>query len=221
MFSTTIIGYTNAGKSTLLNALTKAEVLVEDKLFATLDPTTRKLLLPNRTEILLTDTVGFIKKLPHQLVDSFKSTLESARQADLLLHVVDASNPHFISFIDTVEKLLSELKIENKPTLLILNKMDKVQDKIALEASLKKVKHKVYISALNNLDMDSLLAEIERVLQGFRKKVTFKVPYQQMDVLNLIYQNSNVLETIYDEKLTKIKVEINTILAAKIKGMLR
>src|SRR5437867_10587823 len=121
-----IVGYTNAGKSTLLNALTGAEVLVEDKLFATLDPTTRRLRLPTNQNVLLTDTVGFIRKLPHRLVEAFKATLEDVVQTDLLLHVVDVSHPQAEEQIQAVDAVLREIGAEGKPTLMVFNKIDQL-----------------------------------------------------------------------------------------------
>lgn len=119
-----IVGYTNAGKSTLLNALTNAEVYVEDKLFATLDPTARRLVLPSGREVILIDTVGFIRKLPHDLVEAFKSTLEEAKYADLLLHVIDVTSPDMEEKIKVVEKVLSDLDVINTPRINVFNKID-------------------------------------------------------------------------------------------------
>ncbi len=128
IFSVCLIGYTNAGKSTLLNQLTKANVLTEDKLFATLDPTTRRLQLPNNDTVLLTDTVGFIKKLPHQLINAFHATLEAVIYSDLLLQVVDVSHEKYMSFIETAKEILKELDAENKPMVLVMNKIDRVKE---------------------------------------------------------------------------------------------
>src|SRR5208283_2539271 len=142
-----IVGYTNAGKSTLLNALTGADVLVKDILFATLDPTTRRLRLPTNQNVLLTDTVGFIRKLPHGLVEAFKATLEEVVQADLLLHVVDISHPQAEEQIAAVNAVLAEIGAGGKPTLMVFNKMDRPHDQGALNRLQERHPHAVAISA--------------------------------------------------------------------------
>lgn len=151
-----IVGYTNAGKSTLLNALTNAEVYVEDKLFATLDPTARRLVLPSGREVILIDTVGFIRKLPHDLVEAFKSTLEEAKYADLLLHVIDVTSPDMEEKIKVVEKVLSDLDVINTPRINVFNKID------LLDVVPKGNEKEIYISAKNKIGLDKLLQAIEK-----------------------------------------------------------
>jgi len=155
-----IVGYTNSGKSTLLNALTRAGVLVEDKLFATLDPTTRRLFLPSGRIILVTDTVGLIQKLPHQLVAAFRATLEEVSEADLLLHVVDISHPYFENQIAAVYTVLEELNSITKPILTILNKIDRAEKKIIAKA-IKKYQPACAVSALEKEGVDKLLTIID------------------------------------------------------------
>lgn len=158
-----IVGYTNAGKSTLLNTLTGADVLEEDKLFATLDPTTRNLKLPSKQEVLLTDTVGFIRKLPHHLIEAFKSTLEEAKYADIILHVVDASNPQMDEQMYIVYETLMNLEVKNKPVITAFNKQDKVDGEVILRDF--KADHVVNISAKTGEGLENLQNVIEEVLR--------------------------------------------------------
>jgi GTP-binding protein HflX len=159
-----IIGYTNTGKSTLLNALTRAGVLVEDKLFATLDPTTRRLYLPSGKVMLITDTVGFIQKLPHQLVAAFHSTLEEVSEADLLLHVVDVSHPDFESQITAVYRTLEELKCISRPIITLFNKIDRMEKRIEKKLLIK-YRPAAAISAQKNEGLDKLLSIIDDQLR--------------------------------------------------------
>src|SRR4029077_17296172 len=154
-----IVGYTNAGKSTLLNSLTGADVLAENKLFATLDPTTRRLRLPTNQNVLLSDTVGFIRKLPHDLVEAFKATLEEVVQADLLLHVVDTSHPHCDRQIESVNAVLYEIGANGKPTLMVFNKVDKAELQ-TVERLLALHHPSVAISAQNGQGLPDLLNAI-------------------------------------------------------------
>lgn len=159
-----IIGYTNAGKSTLLNTLTKSHVLVEDKLFATLDPTTRRLYLPNGKTILLTDTVGFIRKLPHQLIEAFHATLEEVAEADILLHVVDISSQYYEDHISAVYRVLEELGSIAKPIVTVFNKKDKIKNRRLLSAALKKYQPGVVVSALEKESCDKLVSLLQQQL---------------------------------------------------------
>jgi len=226
ILSATLMGYTNAGKSTLMNLLTQSHVLVEDKLFATLDPTTRKLVLPNHETLLMTDTVGFIQKLPHMLVQAFHATLEMAMYSDLLLHVVDVSHARFLSFIDTGIQILKELGCEQKLQILVLNKVDLVKDQNEILQKIESyygadMPSVVFVSALQNLHIDGLMAHIENILNRFRKIMTFFLSYEQMHILNLLYQYGQVLSVTYPEhEPIVIKVEINSIVGEKIMGLL-
>ena len=180
-----IVGYTNAGKSTLLKALTGADILAEDKLFATLDPTTRGRRLPSGQEILLTDTVGFIRKLPHHLIEAFKSTLEEARYADLLLHVADVSNPHMDEQMYTVYETLKSLGVTDKPVITIFNKQDKVEGD---QESIRdfRADYTVRMSAKTGEGIPELLKTIEAVQRERKILIEFLYPYQDAGKLQLI-----------------------------------
>jgi GTP-binding protein HflX len=160
-----LVGYTNAGKSTLLNALCKADAYADDRLFATLDPTTRRLTLPDNKTVLVTDTVGFIRKLPHELVTAFRATLEELAEADVLLHVVDASQPALDDHLAAVESLLEELGVGDRPTILVLNKMDRVETERSLDTLIASRPRVVGVSAATGKGMESLLAAIESALR--------------------------------------------------------
>ena len=177
-----IVGYTNAGKSTLLNRLTGASVLAEDKLFATLDPTTRRLKLPTNQNVLLTDTVGFIKKLPHGLVEAFKATLEEVVQADLLVHVVDISHPQAAEQIDAVNDVLLEIGAAKKPVLMVFNKIDRLEGGIP-PVMHDKYPHAVGISAKTGAGIEPLLAEIGTQLRPIREFLDLRVPLGEAAVI--------------------------------------
>ncbi|HEY9854563.1 MAG TPA: GTPase HflX, partial [Stenomitos sp.] len=155
-----LVGYTNAGKSTLLNALTKASVLAEDKLFATLDPTTRRLVLPDREVVLLTDTVGFIQHLPHTLVAAFRATLEEVVEADALIHVVDGSHPNVEHQVKTVLEVLDELGVHGKPMITAINKRDRIEGPTLIRSLPPEATRPVLVSALHRTGLDGLLDEI-------------------------------------------------------------
>jgi GTP-binding protein HflX len=202
-----IVGYTNAGKSTLLNALTGSEVLAEDKLFATLDPTTRRLKLPTNQNVLLTDTVGFIKKLPHGLVEAFKATLEEVVQADLLLHVVDISHPQAEEQIAAVNSVLKEIGAEGKPVLMVFNKTDKLKGG-ALNGLREKFPHAVEISAVSGEGVSNLLAELGTQLRPTREFLELKIPHEQSAVIARLHKVGQVIERRYNGKAAKFKVRI-------------
>lgn len=193
-----IVGYTNAGKSTLLNTLTGADVLEEDKLFATLDPTTRNLRLPSKQEILLTDTVGFIRKLPHHLIEAFRSTLEEAKYADIILHVVDASNPQVDEQMHIVYETLMNLEVKNKPVITAFNKQDKVEGEVILRDF--KADHIVNISAKTGDGLDSLQNIIEEVLREQKILIEQLYPYTDAGKIQLIRKYGELLEEEYREE---------------------
>lgn len=193
-----IVGYTNAGKSTLLNTLTGADVLEEDKLFATLDPTTRNLRLPSKQEILLTDTVGFIRKLPHHLIEAFKSTLEEAKYADIILHVVDASNPQMDDQMYIVYETLMNLEVKNKPVITAFNKQDKVDGEAILRDF--KADHVVNISAKTGEGLENLQNVIEEVLREQKILIEQLYPYADAGKIQLIRKYGELLEEEYREE---------------------
>src|ERR1043166_4730556 len=178
-----IVGYTNVGKSSLLRRLTGADVLVEDKLFATLDTTTRKIALPNKQPLLLTDTVGFVRKLPHQLVEAFNATLEEAAVADFLIHVLDASQPEIIDFYNTTMKVLAELGADDKRMLVAFNKIDKVGDPSALVALDRHFPEAVSVSALTGDGMDELVERISEFVARGTMTVELRLPAARADLL--------------------------------------
>ena len=186
-----IVGYTNAGKSTLLNYLTDAGILAEDKLFATLDPTTRKLELPCGETVLLTDTVGFIKKLPHHLVSAFHSTLEEATFADILLIIIDASDPEFEEQLAVTEGLLEELGAKGKPTLYVFNKCDKGFSRLS-EVGKNAEDNLVYISALTGQGVEQLVSKIEELVSDGKRRVTYFIPNSDGGALNNLYRLATV-----------------------------
>ena len=223
-----IVGYTNAGKSTLLNALTGADVLVKDILFATLDPTTRRLRLPTNQNVLLTDTVGFIRKLPHGLVEAFKATLEEVVQADLLLHVVDISHSQAEEQIAAVNAVLAEIGAGEKSTIMVLNKVDRLnlggtgvspvtnrQDARstasgigALNRLQEKYPHAVAISAMNGEGVASLLAEIGTQLRPKREFLELRVPHEQAAVIARLHQVGQVISRSYRGPAARFKARI-------------
>ncbi len=198
-----LVGYTNAGKSTLLNRLTGANVLSEDKLFATLDPTTRKTTLPSGEQILLTDTVGFIRKLPHHLVKAFKSTLDEVRYADILLIVSDISDPELAEHIAVTESVISDLGAGGKPTVYIYNKADKYT------AAAPVGEDSVAVSARNSSGIDELLSAIEAIIKRTKRCVEILLPYTEQSQLNGIYNEYQVESADYREDGILIKTVLD------------
>ena len=192
-----IVGYTNAGKSTLLNHLTDAEVLEEDKLFATLDTTTRKIELPGGSEVFLTDTVGFIRKLPHHLIDAFKSTLEEAKYADLILHVVDASNPQMDEQMYVVYETLQRLEAMDKPVVTAFNKMDRIGESLTVRDF--KADRIVQVSAKTGEGLEALLQAIEEILREQKIYIERVYSYQESGKIQLIRKYGELLEEEYKE----------------------
>jgi len=203
-----IVGYTNAGKSTLLNALTGADVLVKDILFATLDPTTRRLRLPTNQNILLTDTVGFIRKLPHGLVEAFKATLEEVVQADLLLHVADISHPQANEQIAAVNSVLNEIGAGDKPTLMIFNKVDQLNGGNTLMRLRELYPNSVAISATTGTGLAELLAEIGSQIRPERELLELKIPHEESAAIARLHKVGQVLERRYLSKTAKFKARI-------------
>jgi len=186
-----LVGYTNAGKSTLINKLTDAGVLAEDKLFATLDTTTRKVELPNGSEILLTDTVGFIQKLPHHLVQAFRATLEELKYADVLLHVVDASNPNRQEQMQVVYKTLDDLGCADTPVITIFNKMDQdVELPLPIDTQAREI---VQISAFTGEGLEEMLRSVEDLLKSFRKSMIAVVPYTEGGLIGWVHGRCEII----------------------------
>lgn len=184
-----LVGYTNAGKSTILNNLTNAGVLAEDKLFATLDTTTRKVMLPGGSQIFLTDTVGFIQKLPHHLIQAFRATLEELKYSDILIHVVDASNEKRSEHMEVVYKTLKDLECSETPVITVFNKMDKeIEFPLPIDNNAVKT---INVSAKENLD--NMLKAIEEVLKSFRKPITVLIPYKDGGLISQIYGKCEVI----------------------------
>ncbi|MCB1116267.1 MAG: GTPase HflX [Chlamydiia bacterium] len=211
-----IIGYTNVGKSTLLNALTQAEVLMEDKLFATLDTTTRKYALPNSQEILLIDTVGFIRKIPHTLVAAFKSTLEEAVYADILLHLVDINHPLAEEHAEATYAVLKELSPEDKPIITVLNKVDLLQNKSLIARFKLKYPRVVPISAKSGEGFDELLKMMMSIIKDFRTVVKVRIPQKDYSLVSLLMEEGRVIAQEYEENDVVLEVEIPSFLRHRV-----
>ena len=215
---TALVGYTNAGKSSLLNRLTGSDVLAADKLFATLDPTTRQFVLPNRQKMLLTDTVGFIRKLPHTVIESFKATLEEVALADLLIHVVDLSHPHFREQMAAVDATIRELDAQGKQTMIVFNKTDAVAEPAIAQAALDHHPGSVAISARTGEGIDTLIEELELRLGAWRMRVEFHVPVSESAALAELHRVGHVLSVRYDGEMAIVTAhvppELKTRLAA-------
>jgi GTP-binding protein HflX len=192
-----IVGYTNAGKSTLLNALTGSAVLAEDKLFATLDPTTRRLRLPTHQNVFLTDTVGFIRKLPHGLVEAFKATLEEVVQAELLLHVVDVSHPQADEQICAVNKVLEEIGAQGKPTIMVFNKIDQFTGNGGVGKLLQQFPVAVGVSAKTGEGIPALVEELSTQLRPIREFVELRVPHGDSAIIARLHEVAQVTERDY------------------------
>jgi GTP-binding protein HflX len=186
------VGYTNTGKSTLLNALTRAHVLTADKLFATLDPTTRRVVLPDRRTLLLVDTVGFIQKLPHELVAAFRATLEEVTEADLLIHVIDASHPQWTAQRAAVEQVLRDLGAAGAPRVTVLNKADKLTTEALRDVTAEEPEG-VPVSALRGVGLANLLRRIASALPGPMERVRLVIPYHRAGVLSRVYAAGRVV----------------------------
>lgn len=206
VFEVSLVGYTNAGKSTLLNTLTNSDIYAKDQLFATLDPTTRQLTLPNKQEIIITDTVGFIQRLPHQLIAAFRSTLEVVTEADLLVHVIDVSHELYKEQAAAVHEVLKEIGAETKPVITVYNKIDKLPPDSKLADRLALEEDTVCISAAKKLNLESLQQMIESHLKSKAVEVTLCIPYAETAKAAQLHENANVLEQEYTENGAVMKV---------------
>ncbi len=211
-----LVGYTNAGKSSLLNKVTGADVFVEDKLFATLDPVTRKIELPNQQEVLMTDTVGFIQKLPHHLVAAFRATLEEISESDVLLHVVDASHPKAEEHCEAVFEVLKDLNVNDKPIVTVLNKVD-VEESAPMVTRLEHVYPvSVAVSTVTGEGIDKLLSTVQEILS--QRRVTVEMLFAYGDpMISLIHSNGKVLNESYVESGVIIKAELDKAVAGKVR----
>ena len=208
----TLVGYTNAGKSTLLNRLTTAGVLVEDRLFSTLDPTTRRMDMPGGEVVLLSDTVGFVRKLPHQLVEAFRSTLDEVAEADLLLHVVDGSAPSPFGQIDAVRSVLGEIGAGGVPELVVFNKADANPD---IKTLVDREPGSVSTSALAGDGMDRLLTTLSDRLRALNRIVELRVPFSRGDVLAALHRSGEVLMEAHEDDATRIRARLDQVDAAR------
>ncbi|MDD2498883.1 MAG: GTPase HflX [Desulfitobacteriaceae bacterium] len=211
-----LVGYTNAGKSTLMNCLTGAAVLVEDKLFATLDPTTRMLKLPDSRPALLSDTVGFVRKLPHHLVAAFRATLEETVEAAVLLHVIDGSSPQAEEQAQAVHQVLKSLGAGEKPVLTVINKIDLIENDAVLSRLLRKFQPAVAVSAEKNIGMDNLLQKIQEILPGELELVHVFLPFDQASFLTEIHAYGRVVE----ENYTELGIDITAYLDRRLANVL-
>jgi GTP-binding protein HflX len=202
-----IVGYTNAGKSTLLNALTDADVLVEDRLFATLDPTVRRLELPNQRPFLLADTVGFVRRLPHHLVEAFRSTLAEVAEADLLLHVVDGSDPDPAGQIAAVREVLLEIGAAELPELIVFNKTDLIADQARVRLA-NLYPEALFISALEGEGLDTLVERIGELLERATVTLTLEIPYARGDVVAAAHRFGEVIEEKHDDNGMILEVRV-------------
>jgi GTP-binding protein HflX len=211
-----IVGYTNAGKSTLLNKLSDSDVMAKDMLFATLDTTTRKIELPDGQPLLITDTVGFVRNLPHRLVEAFKATLEEAVLADFLIHVLDATSPEIERFHETTLKVLGELGAVDKRTITVLNKIDLVTDPHRLAELRHLYPDALHISAFNGLGLEALLLKCSEVMADRVRRRKYRIPQSRADLLGVLHRDAKVLSTDYEEN----DILVTAVVPASIAGRL-
>ena len=210
-----IVGYTNAGKSTLLNRLSGADIFVEDQLFATLDPTTRQVELPNHEPALMTDTVGFIQKLPHHLVDSFKATLEEVVEADLIVHVVDAAHPQVDTQVDAVHTVLDEIGALEKPMLYVFNKIDNDKGRNTAKRLARLHPRSVAVSALTGEGIDLLSDELADCLKGHKVELRLSIPLSEGKLLATLQKSASILEQEYEGSNADLLVRVSPQIAAQ------
>ena len=211
-----IVGYTNAGKSTLLNRLSGSEVLSKDMLFATLDTTTRRIDLPDGQPLLLTDTVGFVRNLPHRLVEAFKATLEESVLADFLIHVLDASSPEVESFHDTTLSVLAELGAGEKTMITVLNKIDQVTDPEQMAFLRRTFPDAIHASALQNIGIDELLDACSSALASRVQRLRYRIPQSRADLVGLLHRDAKILSTDYEDN----DILVHAVVPAAVSGRL-
>ncbi len=212
-----LVGYTNAGKSTLLNALTRAGQTVADSLFTTLDPFSKSMVLPDGERVVISDTVGFLHGLPHHLIEAFKATLEEVVESDLLIHVLDVNHPRVYEHYQSVQGVLEQLQALHKPMIVALNKIDRLDDKAWLEKLKNDFANSIPISALHTQNLDVLRQEIQKHFVARMISIEMKIPHSRMDLVNLFYREGKVKEITYQQKAIKIKVNIPKTVFYKLK----
>lgn len=220
LFNVALLGYTNVGKSTLMNALTTSEVFVEDRLFATLDSTVRLLDHTGDQKILLVDTVGFVRKLPHHLVASFKSTLEETSEADLLIHVVDCSHPHFRDQMHVINGVMKELHIDDRPVITVFNKIDRLEDKSRLGEIQEEFEGSFLISAQRGLFIEDLRREIIKFATEHSITINIIVELSEQKLLASIYEWARVLNREYEDGYVRLQIQFPSMMKRKFKQLL-
>src|SRR6195256_4982379 len=215
-----VVGYTNAGKSTLLNLMTGADVLAVDKLFATLDPTTRSFTLPNKQRVLLTDTVGFLRNLPHTLIESFKATLEEVSEADLLIHVVDLNHPRVDEQMAAVDSIIKELDAFGKQTLIVFNKIDLLENPDLASIYCRRFPGSVAISARTGQSIDQFVDALESALSAWRLRSHFRVPLSESNLIAELHRVGHVLELRYDNDYAVITAHVPPHLEQRLTGFI-
>ena len=215
-----IVGYTNAGKSTLLNRLSGSEVLSKDMLFATLDTTTRRIDLPDGQPLLLTDTVGFVRNLPHRLVEAFKATLEESVLADFLIHVLDASSPEVESFHDTTLSVLGELGAGDKTMITVLNKIDQVSDPDQLAFLRRTFPDAIHASALRDLGIEELLDACSNALASRVQRLRYRIPQARADLVGMLHRDAKVLSTDYEANDILVHAVVPAAISGKLENFL-
>jgi GTP-binding protein HflX len=215
-----VVGYTNAGKSTLLNLMTGADVLAVDKLFATLDPTTRSFTLPNKQRVLLTDTVGFLRNLPHTLIESFKATLEEVSEADLLIHLVDLSHPRVDEQMAAVDSVIKELDAFGKQTLIVFNKIDLLENPDLASTYCRRFPGSVAISAKMGQGIDQFVDALQSALSAWRLRSHFRIPLSESNLIAELHRVGHVLELRYDNEFAVITAHVPPHLEQKLTGFI-
>ncbi|GAB4244907.1 MAG: GTPase HflX [Candidatus Methylacidiphilales bacterium] len=215
-----LVGYTNAGKSTLMNRLTEASVFAHDQLFATLDPTIRQFLLPNGQKVLISDTVGFIQKLPHHLIESFRATLEEVKEADVLIHVVDISNPNWAAQIEAVDEVLRQIGSGDKQTLHVFNKVDRLAEAAILEPILAARPHAVALSARTGQGVDGFYEELASMLRSWRMQVRLRIPQECGALLAELHRVGRVLDKRYVNNDVELTAHLPPMLAGRVQPYL-
>ncbi len=203
-----LIGYTNAGKSTLLNALTDSDVLSQDRLFSTLDPTARRFVLPNNQKVVFVDTVGFLHRLPHHLIEAFKATLEEVAEADIIIHVLDASSPMVHELSQAVYEVLEELDIRDKMIITVLNKSDKVEDKAVISRLLREFDNSIAISALKKENLEELVQRVSMILFASLVYVKAAIPQSEGKLLSQIYKESSIISRDFKGEYVHLEADM-------------